>query len=131
MRMREGTDEAFITILLQDRTPAICPEDLGRGQGQLQGHPSCSHAQKGPMLDLRLCCYHLEILVVQSLSRVQCFCDTVDHSPPDSSVHGSSQARTLEWVAISSFTGSSQPRDRTCVSCLAGRFFTTEPPGKR
>ena len=50
MRMREGTDEAFITILLQDRTPAICPEDLGRGQGQLQGHPSCSHAQKGPML---------------------------------------------------------------------------------
>ena len=116
MRMREGTDEAFITILLQDRTPAICPEDLGRGQGQLQGHPSCSHAQKGPMLDLRLCCYHLEILVVQSLSRVQCFCDTVDHSPPDSSVHGSSQARTLEWFAISFSRGSSPSRDGTCIS---------------
>ena len=44
--------------------------------------------------------------------------------PPGSSVHGISQARILEWVAISF------PRDRTCVSCLAGRFFTTEPPGK-
>ena len=109
--MREGTDEAFITILLQDRTPALCPDDLGRGQGQLQGHPSCSHAQKGPMLDLRLCCYHLEILVVQSLSRVQCFCDPMDRSPPDSSVHGSSQARTLEWVAISFSRGSSRPKD--------------------
>ena len=40
-----------------------------------------------------------------------------------------SQARTLEWVAVLSSRGSSQPRDRTCVSlispALAGRFFTT------
>ena len=36
------------------------------------------------------------------------------------------QARTLEWVAIPSSRGSSQPRDRTWVSCLAGRFFTRE-----
>ena len=45
-----------------------------------------------------------------------------------SSVHGISQARILEWVAISFFRGSSQPRDKACmspVSCLAGRFFTT------
>ena len=39
------------------------------------------------------------------------------------SVHGILQARILEWVAIS-FTGSSQPRDETLVSCIAGRFFT-------
>ena len=45
------------------------------------------------------------------------------------SVHGISQARILEWVAISFSRGSSQPRDRTHVSCTAGRFFTTEPPG--
>ena len=32
--------------------------------------------------------------------------------------------------AISSFRGFSQPRDPTCISCLAGRFFTSEPPGK-
>ena len=42
-------------------------------------------------------------------------------------------ARTLEWVAMPSSRGSSQPRDQTrvsCVSCIAGGFFTTEPPGK-
>ena len=38
------------------------------------------------------------------------------------------QARILEWVAIYFSRGSSQPRDRTCVSCSAGEFFTTEPP---
>ena len=34
------------------------------------------------------------------------------------------QARILEWVAISFSKGSSQPRDQTLVSCIAGRFFT-------
>ena len=33
-----------------------------------------------------------------------------------SSVHGISQARILEWVAISLSRGSSQPRNQTCVS---------------
>ena len=54
-------------------------------------------------------------------------------SPPGSSVQGIFQARILEWVATSSSKGSSWPRDWThisCVSCTAGRFFTTEPPGK-
>ena len=46
------------------------------------------------------------------------------------SVHGISQTRILEWVAISVFRGSSQPRDPTRVSYIAGRFFTTEPTGK-
>ena len=54
--------------------------------------------------------------------------DPMDCSPPGSSVHGISQARILEWVAISSSRGSSQPRDGTWVSCVAGGFFTTEPP---
>ena len=40
------------------------------------------------------------------------------------------QARILEWVAISFSKGSSRPSDRTRVSCIAGRFFTAEPPGK-
>ena len=34
------------------------------------------------------------------------------------------QARILEWVAISFSMGSSQPRDQTCVSLIAGRLFT-------
>ena len=36
----------------------------------------------------------------------------------------------MEWVAISSSRESSQPRDQTWVSCLAGGLFATEPPGK-
>ena len=39
--------------------------------------------------------------------------DHMDYSPPGSSIHGISQARTLEWVATSSSRGSSQPRDQT------------------
>ena len=57
----------------------------------------------------------------------------MDHSPPGSSVHGILQARILEWVAMPSSRGSSQPRNQThvsCVSCIAGGFFTAEPPGK-
>ena len=57
-------------------------------------------------------------------------CDPMNCSPPGSSVHGILQARILEWVAISSSGGSSQPRDWTHVPCLAGRFFNPAPPGK-
>ena len=59
------------------------------------------------------------------------FCDPIDSSLKGSSVRGISQARILEWVAISYSRGPSRPRDRTCISpALAGGFFTTEPPGK-
>ena len=44
--------------------------------------------------------------------------------PPGSSVHGILQARILEWVTIPFSKGSSQPRDQTLISCIAGRFFT-------
>ena len=50
--------------------------------------------------------------------------------PPWTVVHqallsmGILQARKVEWVAISSSRGSAQPRDRTQVSCIAGRFYT-------
>ena len=47
-----------------------------------------------------------------------------------SSIHEILQARILECVAISSSRGSSRLRDRTCISCMAGGFFTTEPPGE-
>ena len=51
-------------------------------------------------------------------------CNPTDCSPPGSSVHGILQARILAWVAIPFSRGSSQPRDWTQVSCIAGRFFT-------
>ena len=46
-------------------------------------------------------------------------CDPMDCSSPGSSVQGILQARTLEWVAISFSTVSSQPRDRIHVSCIS------------
>ena len=45
-------------------------------------------------------------------------------SPPGSSVHGVSQARMLQWVAVLFSRGSSWPRDWTWVSRITGRFFT-------
>ena len=60
-------------------------------------------------------------------------CDIMDCSLP---VHGISQARILEWIAISSSRGSFWPRDPTRSLWIAGSvlhccgFFTAEPPGK-
>ena len=44
--------------------------------------------------------------------------------PTDYTVHGILKARILEWVAFPFSRGSSQPSDRTQVSCIAGGFFT-------
>ena len=57
-------------------------------------------------------------------------CDSLDCSPPGSSVHGTILARILEWVVISFFRRSSWPRDWTQVSYITARFFTIEPPGE-
>ena len=68
----------------------------------------------------------------KSLQLYLTLCNPMDSSPPGSSVHGILQARILEWVAMASSRGTSQPRDQTCISwdsCTAGGFFTTEPPG--
>jgi len=62
-----------------------------------------------------------KVLVAQSCPTL---CDPMHCSPPGSSVHGFSQARILEWVAISFSRGSSWPRDQTWVPCTTGRFFT-------
>ena len=66
------------------------------------------------------------------LSHVQLLHDSIDCSPPGSSVHGILQARIPEWVAIFFSRGSSWPEDWTCISlspALTG-FFSTEPPWK-
>ena len=63
-----------------------------------------------------LCCAY-------SLSCVR-LCDPMDSSLQGSSVHGILQSRILEWVAMPSSRGSSQSRDWTQVSHIAGRFFT-------
>ena len=77
-----------------------------------------------------LCCvfcneqYNFVCMYVLVAQLCLTLCDPMDCSPPGSSVHGILQARILEWVAISFSRGSSQPRNQTQVSCIAGKFFT-------
>jgi len=75
-------------------------------------------------------CYHLSKFHIYAL--VYCIgvflsvflCDPMDYSLPGSSIHGIFQARILEWVAIPLSRATFPPRDRTWVSCNAGRLFT-------
>ena len=74
-----------------------------------------------------LAIFNTVVVIVQLLSHVQVFV-TPWAVARGSSVHGISQARILEWIAISFSRRSSWPRDRThisCVSCSAGGLFTT------
>ena len=64
----------------------------------------------------------MKVLVIQSYPTL---CDPINCSPPGSSIHGILQARILEWVAIPFSRGSSQPRDWTQVSRIAGRHIHT------
>ena len=85
--------------------------------------PVCSSMwQSGEMSQTR---WYLQkkvkVLVTQSCLTL---CDSVDCSPPGSSVSGILQARIREWIALHFSRGSSPPRDWTWVSCIAGRSFT-------
>ena len=62
----------------------------------------------------------MKVLVIQSCPTL---CNSMDCSPPGSSIHGILKTRILDWFAISFSRGSSWPRDRTQVSYTAGEFF--------
>ena len=66
------------------------------------------------------CCYCC--LVARSCR----LCDPMDCSPPGSSVHGISQARILEWVAIFFSMGSSWLRDQTWITCIADTLLLSQ-----
>ena len=80
-----------------DKDP--CSQNYGFSSSQVRKWWWCSVAQSCPTLSHPMAC-----------------------SMPSSSVHGISQARILEWVAISFSRGSSWPRDRIRVSCI-GRWI--------
>ena len=61
--------------------------------------------------------------------KVAHWCPTLCN-PMDYTVHGILQARILEWVAFPFSRGSSQPRERTQVSHIAGDSFPAKPQGK-
>ena len=84
-------------------------------------NPVCWNTSEVSLEQSFLYLYTLRVCVSQSCPTL---CDPMDCSPPHSSIHRILQARILEWVAIPFCKGSSQPRDWTWVSCIAGRFFT-------
>ena len=67
---------------------------------------------------------------MKSLSCVR-LCDPVDCRPPGSSVHGISQARILEWVAISISRDLPNPGIEPGSPALQADTLTSEPPGKQ
>ena len=75
---------------------------------------------------ISICCVHAYIVAQLCLT----LCNPMDCSLSGSSVHGILQARILEWVAMPSSRGSSQPKDQTQVSRIPCRFFTIWATGK-
>ena len=64
------------------------------------------------------------VFLVTQVTKCPSLDTPMDCSPSGSSVYEISQARILEWIAISFSRGSSWPRNWTQVSCIVGRFFT-------
>ena len=78
-----------------------------------------SHLEHEKMLSI---ISHCAVCLVTQSSKTLWPCRTVARQEP--LFMGSLQARILEWDAIPSSRGSSQPRNRTQVSRIPGRFFT-------
>ena len=70
-------------------------------------------------------CVHM---CAKSLQSCWTLCDTMDCSPPGSSIHGILQARILQWVAVPSYRGSSLLREGTCILDVGS--LPPVPPGK-
>ena len=78
----------------------------------LPGDPT--HHTGHPHVLLCPCCMH-----AKSLHSCLTLCDSIDCSPPGSSVHGVLQARILEWVALPSSRDSSWTQGSNCVSYIS------------
>ena len=77
-------------------------------------------------------CLSIKLLHYNSLCDMYCVQSCLTLCNLGSSVHGTPQARTLEWVAMSSSGGSSRPRGGArvpCIPCIGSRFFSCVPPG--
>ena len=78
--------------------------------------------------------FYAEFMHANSLQLCLTLCDPMDFSPPGSCFHEIIQARILEWVALPSFRGSSQPRDATHISLCFLHWqvgsLPLAPPGK-
>ena len=101
----------ILYCLSHQGSPEVFLDKLDFKFYESQEHAYCTHPLS-----------HTVTATAKLLSHV--LCDRMDCSLPGSSVYGILQTRILEWVSISSSRGSSQLRDQTRLSCIAGRFFS-------
>ena len=140
---RHGKTEAETGVWehLEPSLPQECDQALPfwtsalwncEGINVVSSHQVCGHCYSSPGRQIQAPSQHLELEDKfqgrESESEVTqlcpTLCDPTDCSLPGFSIHGVFQARILEWVAISFSRGFSPTRDRTQVSCIAGRCFT-------
>ena len=120
---RVGHDWSDLAATQQTSLEPILASELTRKKENQQQKQTTS-------VYLWVCSLYTHVCQVASVMSIS---DSLDYTPPGSSVSGILQARILEWVAVSFPRASSQPGDGTRISsspALAGGFFTTEPPGK-
>ena len=94
---------------------------------QRVGHDWATELNWTEMIFKRIKVFCCSCLVTKSCPTL---CDFIIWSPPGSSVHGISQVRILEWVAISCSCGSSDLGIEPVSPSLARVCFTSEEPGK-
>ena len=83
-----------------------------------RGNDSYPYNHSGPRQPF---CFYFQNMRAYSVAQsCPTLCDPMDCGPPGSSVNGISEARILEWVAISFSRGSFWPRDRTHISSIGG-----------
>ena len=96
----------------------------GRGNG-MNWEVGIDIYSTGVCVCVCLCvCVSVRVHVCVCTQLYPTLCNIINCSLPVFSVHGIFQARIMVWVAISYSRGSSQPKDQTHLSCIAGRFFT-------
>ena len=120
---RLGKSQAFLTLGWgrEMSLDSLCHGLVGSSIARARGLSLAVTAPRG------VCCRTgctFQVLKVKVAQLCPTLCDPMDYT-----VHGILQARILEWVAFPFSRGSSQPRGRTGVSCIAGGFLPTEPSG--
>ena len=110
------TEFILLTIRIPWTTPSL---NISRDEKLITWSDSllhCTNAAVRIALPKKERYYESSSVHAKLLQSCPTLCDPMDCSPPGSSLHGILQAGILEWVAISSSKGSSQPRDPTGIS---------------
>ena len=102
------------------------PPVIKEGKKLAQGHTAREEAVQfrlKPRQSGSIACIFYHLLSQAVARSCLTLCDPTDWSLPGSSVHETFQVRILEWVAISSSRGPSQPRDQTHLSCTGRQIL--------